>query len=595
MSITLALYNAVSSLQVNQIGLSTTAQNVSNANTEGYSRKVLAVENRIVDGRGVAVDVSSIFRVVDRFLVGEMRRQLSEYNSALAVDDFYTQMQNLFGAPGNNSTLSADLSQLTSALEALSSTPESAGLRFEVIAAGERIARNIVRLAQDIQTLRHQADQQIKAAVDDINAKLEEIETLNIEISRAVAEGREVPDLEDRRDLAVNSIANLIDLNVVAQSNGMVALLTQNGHVLLDGTRRLLDYSPASTVTQTSTFDAITIYSLDEDGAIIGEGDVLVSSGNSTTVASDVLSGKIEGLLQARDHELYDLARQVEAYAAALRDQINAVHNQGVGFPPPASLTGTRTVAATDAFQATGSVRIAVLDGDGLIVTAADIDLLALGATTVADLITTINAALGGDATASIVNGKLVIAATNSGNGIAINDSGTAETMTGRGFSHYFGLNDFFVGTSAATLAVRSDLADNPNFVSTAILSITAAAGGRGITRGDNRAVVALAELMATPVAFQAVGGLPQANLTLNEFAGAIVGLNAVRASNAQDTRAARELLAEDLVHRVQSVSGVNIDEELAKLIIFQNAYNASAQIIRIADEMFETLIGILE
>jgi len=81
MSITLALYNAVSSLQVNQIGLSTTSQNVSNANTEGYSRKVLAVENRIVDGRGIAVDVSSIFRVVDRFLVGEMRRQLSEYSS----------------------------------------------------------------------------------------------------------------------------------------------------------------------------------------------------------------------------------------------------------------------------------------------------------------------------------------------------------------------------------------------------------------------------------------------------------------------------------------------------------------------------------
>lgn len=595
MSITLALSNSISALQVNQIGLATTAQNVANANTPGYSRKQLNITTQVVDGQGIAVNVSSISRIVDSFLVREMRRQLSDFHNTSAVDAFYAQMQNLFGAPGNNSSLSADLSDFSSALEALATGPENASLRFEAVAAGERVARNLVKLAGDIQTLRFEADQQIKAAVDQINNQLREIETLNGEISRALADGRDVPDLEDKRDQAINKVAEFIDVNVTTRQDGSVALFTRSGRMLLEGSRRFVDYTPASTVTQSTAFGAITIFPLDASGQPTGNGEQILTAGDSATATTELVSGKIKGLLEARDSNLYELGLQVEAFATKLRDEVNAIHNQGSGFGAPGTLTGTRSVTTADAFQATGTVRIAVVDSAGVIVNSVDLDLTALGASTVGAVASAIDTALGADASVAVIDGKLVMTATGSGNGIAINDSGTAESATGRGFSHYFGMNDFFVGTSAATFAVRSDISTNPGNVSTAELSKTAAIGAQGITVGDNRVVQRLAQLMDTRLTFQPVGGLPLSSFTLNEFLGSMIGLNSVRAADAQDMRKAREILVDDLTNRVHSVSGVNVDEELANLIVFQNAYNMSAQVLKTASEMFDTLVNILQ
>lgn len=595
MSITLAINNAVSGLRVNQIGLATTAQNVANANTEGYSRKVLSVQTQVVDNQGIGVDVSSISRVVDTFLVREMRLQLSNLHNAQTVDAFFTQVQNLFGAPGNNSSLSADLSKFGSSVEALTNGPENASLRFDVVAAGERIARNLAKFAGDIQKLRFEADQQIKAAVDDINTQLKEIEILNGQITRAFSEGKDVPELEDKRDAAINKIAQFIDVNVSNRQDGSVGIFTRGGRTLFEGVRRVIEYTPTSTVTQTTSFGAVTIFALDATGQPTGNGEKIVTAGDSTSVTTDVISGKIKGLLQARDTDLYNLALQVEAFATKLKDEVNAIHNQGSGFGAPQTLTGTRDVATTDAFQGTGTVRVSVVNSSGVIVNSVDLDLTALGVTTVGAVASAIDTALGADASVAVINGQLVMTATASGNGIAINNQGTAESVTGRGFSHYFGMNDFFVGKGAANLAVRSDISSNPGFVTTAELSKTAAIGQQGISIGDNRVIQKLAGLMDTPLTFQPVGGLPLSSFTLGEFVGSMIGLNSVRASDALDTRKAREVLVDDLTRRIHSVSGVNVDEELANLIVFQNAYNTSAQVLKTASEMFDTLIGILK
>lgn len=595
MSITLAINNAVSGLRVNQIGLATTAQNVANANTEGYSRKVLSVQTQVVDNQGIGVDVSSISRVVDTFLVREMRLQLSNLHNAQTVDAFFTQVQNLFGAPGNNSSLSADLSKFGSSVEALTNGPENASLRFDVVAAGERIARNLAKFAGDIQKLRFEADQQIKAAVDDINTQLKEIEILNGQITRAFSEGKDVPELEDKRDAAINKIAQFIDVNVSNRQDGSVGIFTRGGRTLFEGVRRVIEYTPTSTVTQTTSFGAVTIFALDATGQPTGNGEKIVTAGDSTSVTTDVISGKIKGLLQARDTDLYNLALQVEAFATKLKDEVNAIHNQGSGFGAPQTLTGTRDVATTDAFQGTGTVRVSVVNSSGVIVNSVDLDLTALGVTTVGAVASAIDTALGADASVAVINGQLVMTATASGNGIAINDQGTAESATGRGFSHYFGMNDFFVGKDAANFAVRSDISSNPGFVTTAELSKTAAVGQQGISIGDNRVIQKLAGLMDTPLTFQPVGGLPLSSFTLGEFVGSMIGLNSVRASDALDTRKAREVLVDDLTRRIHSVSGVNVDEELANLIVFQNAYNTSAQVLKTASEMFDTLIGILK
>ncbi len=595
MSFTLIFNNATSGLQAAQAGLGATSQNIANVNTEGYSRKITNLETVLIDGEAVGVQVSSITRVADIFLIRELRAQISQFAAADTVGRFFTQMQNLFGAPGDDLSTGADIDAFNSALEAMANNPENASLRFEVVLTGKTIARNLAKMAADLQILRYEADQQIKAAVDEINAQLIEIESLNVQIALATAGNEEVPDLEDRRDAAILKIAEFIDINAITGANGRVSISTLSGHSLLEGSRRLIDYSPAATVKDTTTFGAITIFSLDSAGNPTGAGDIIATSGMSPNVTTEIESGKLKGLLDVRDGALADLAAQVESLSAMIRDQVNAVHNQGSGFPAPDVLTGTTTVADADAFDATGTVRVAVVDGTGVIVNSVDLDLTALGATTVGAVAVALNAALGADATVVVTNGKLTITAANSANGIAINDIGTAESVTGRGFSHFFGLNDFFTGTNAETLAVRADIVANPGRVTSTELSTTALVGEQGITIGDNRAIQRLAALGKTQFSFAAVGGLPLSNTTFTDFAGAIIGFGSVRAAEAQNARVSHEILLDNLTMRATSISGVNLDEEMANLILLQNAFTMSARVMTIASEMFDTLLEIVQ
>ena len=338
-------------------------------------------------------------------------------------------------------------------------------------------------------------------------------------------------------------------------------------------------------------FGAVTSSRLDADGLPVGTPAQLVSSGTSSTVTSSLLSGRIKGLVETRDSALVDLGNQIEALSDTLRDQVNAIHNQGSGFPAANVLTGTRTVAGSDAFQATGNMRISVVGATGLIVDTVDIDLTATGATTVNGLMSTINTALSGNALAQITNGNLVITATNSSNGLAINDIGSAESATTLGVSHFFGLNDFFTGARSRDLAVRSDISTDPSRVSTAQLSTAANVGEAGITIGDNRTAQALDGIDDTQFTFAAVGGLPNSVATLGEFTGAIIGLNSVRAANAEQVNDRADLLLDNVTNLLTSQTGVNLDEELSNLILFQNAFEMSARILSIASEMFDLLL----
>jgi len=278
-----------------------------------------------------------------------------------------------------------------------------------------------------------------------------------------------------------------------------------------------------------------------------------------------------------------------------VRNEYNAVHNSGSSFPAVNSLTGTRTVASGDAFTATGNVRIAVVNADGsLAANAVDIDLTATGATTVGALVTTINAALGANGSAAIVNGKLVITATNSTQGIVINTSDSLVSGTTEGFPDFFGLNDFFIGSGSTDFAVRADLIIDPSRVSMGKLSLTATSGQSGITVGDNSVITNLAALTQKGLSFAAVSGLPAGTFSMEHYAGVILGLNAVQAARAEAAAELEGDLLENLEIRKASQTGVNIDEELASILVFQNSFAASARVISAAQELFDSLLSIV-
>ena len=175
-----------------------------------------------------------------------------------------------------------------------------------------------------------------------------------------------------------------------------------------------------------------------------------------------------------------------------------------------------------------------------------------------------------------------------------------------RCFSYFFGLNDFFVTPGSVTndavtgiaqgLSLRDDLNQATGYLSRGNLSTDAAlaVGDLGIAQGDNSVVDAMAAAFGQNFTFAAAGDVPQITSTLSGYAAEIVGVNAIQAARNTERLEFETSLEEQLSLRFQSQVGVNIDEEMASLILYQNSYAASARIITTTQEMFDDLQRII-
>jgi len=435
-------------------------------------------------------------------------------------------------------------------------------------------------MALEIQKMRTDADQGISAAIDTVNLRLGEIAELNAQIARDLAAGLPIANFEDQRDKAIDAVSEYLKFSTFSRSTGEVVLVTEGGRILVDS--RI----PTFTHTPSAGLDVSVSYPGPIDGINL----------DGVDITTEIVGGKIGALIAQRDTTLPNLAAEIDVLANTIFDEINAIHNDGAAFPPPNTLNGTRTVAGGDAFAGTGTTRIAITDANGGLVAApVELDLSAYA--TVGDLVTAIDTALGADGSAAIVNGVLQIDAAVSTNGVAINENDTA--IGAQGFSHYFGLNNFFVGDAsvnlASNIAVRADIIATPELVSHTELSATAAiAGDTAITSGGIAVIQRIADKFSDTIAFAATGDIGATNVSMTDYASQILSVNATQAAEAANQIAFKEVLRADIKFRAESFSGVNIDEEMADLITLQNSFSAVARVITVTQEMMDTLNQII-
>ncbi len=214
--------------------------------------------------------------------------------------------------------------------------------------------------------------------------------------------------------------------------------------------------------------------------------------------------------------------------------------------------------------------------------------------------------------------GFLKISAINSSNGVAISELDSSMngqvnpltsaiisgTDTGLAFSDFFQLNDLFVrqsdGTSnALDMAVRSSIQNNPQFISTGQLTaVPAPAPGTGLLppytytlgAGNNQAAENLLNLQNQSISFGAVTGMPATTLTLSGYGTQIIGYAASKVSAASSNATSQQGVFSGLQQQAQSVSGVNVDQQMTLMIELQNAYAASAKIITTMQSIFTAL-----
>jgi flagellar hook-associated protein 1 len=583
MSLDIARLIAFSGISAAELQIAVASSNISNADTPGYTQKTANQESLVTGGTGTGVDITGITSNVDKLLLKSLIGATSDLGSASTVNDYMTQLQQLFGTASNSAgsttgtSLANTLASLESALSSLAGNPSSVSLQSAVVGAVDDVASQLRETSKGIQNLRANADQDISTSVTSINNDLKQIADLNAEIKQGAASGQSTADLEDQRNSALQDLSSYMNVSYFTTSSGDLQVFTSSGQALVDSMAHPLSHTTSPNVSASSTFSPITV--------------------NGVDITSQITSGKIGGLLTMRDKTLPAAQSQLDELAQQLKSSLNAVSNQGTSLPPPASLTGTTTVAGTDplsSLPASGTVRIAVVGQSGNLVSYQDIDLSQYS--TVNDLVTKINSISGLSASVD-ANGHLSITATTSGDGVAINDMTSSVGSGGQGFSSYFGLNDLVTGKGAADFAVRGDLLDGDAGLPTATLdsSATLTPGSPVLSPGSTTVIDAFTNALTAQTNFAAAGGLSATTGSFADYAAAIVSDVASKASQASSTFTSKSTAQSTYANSLSSETGVNVDEENNRVAALQNKYAATSQLIQAVNTMFNSLLTAMQ
>lgn len=333
MSLTLGLNTALSGLMTNQRGLDVIAQNVVNVNTKGYTRKVMNPESRVLDGKGAGVQDGGVTRMVNEGLLKDIRRQSSNLGQLQAEQRFYPRIDDLFGEVADNTSISHALNQLSEAFEVLATETDKPAMQWATVQSGQDVAEKLRTMTTQLQDLRLEADREIEAVVNLINIKLTDIHDLNQKIVKNSAVATGTTDLEDKRDMLLTELAQMIDIQYFKRNDGGTVVYTSSGEMLLDNQPQLLSYSASANVDPWMT-------------AAGGQFGKISVAGGTTDFGPSIVSGELRAYLDMRDKIIPDMQATVDEIAVQMKEAMNLAHNRGTSFPNVANTyEGTRIFA----------------------------------------------------------------------------------------------------------------------------------------------------------------------------------------------------------------------------------------------------------
>jgi flagellar hook-associated protein 1 FlgK len=542
-------------LLTQQLALEVTGNNIANVETEGYSRQDVILESNtprsISQGQlGTGVRVSGIERVFDQFLFQQILSEGDLTGNFNVREDVYEQLEVLFNENQGRS-LNSELSELFAAFQDLSSNPTGLPERAEVVGRAQSLAAVFNNLGDGLFKIQRNIDAIVSDEVSKINSLTSEISKLNQAIFANSPGQFSANDLKDQRDKLIKELSEKIDITLVKESDGQLSLTLGNGTPLV-----LKDLS----------FQLSTGLNGNNKSFL----DVFISNnaGGTSNVTSAIQGGELKGYLDMRDLEVPAVKQKLDRLAAGFVQEFNRVHQQGFGvdgstgvnfFTPLAPTVFTNTLN-------TGAAQVSVVNASPTTVSVDDFEITMTGA----NAFTLTNLTTGANA------GSFTFAAGTTFNlagGFAVNITGTPAV--GDRFK-------FSVSENAATFVkVSSTVLGNSQKI---------AAGNSTTGDGGNAGDLAAlqSDLTFNSVTLQSGSGA----FTFDEFYNALVSAIGIESASAQAGVRQQEGVLLQLNNRRESISGVSIDEELINLVQFQQAFNASARMISLVEELFDTLIN---
>ena len=317
-----------------------------------------------------------------------------------------------------------------------------------------------------------------------------------------------------------------------------------------------------------------------------------------------VYGGKLATYFNVRDDNCGRYLDELDATAKSLIWEVNRIHSQGAGTSLLDYAQGQQGVSNTTV--PLGSAQAVLPDSDRL--QAGNVNFYFYNKTTgeyvssgqldfdsatagvqnfdptkhsLTDVAAAINNTFPTQLSASIQDGKLII------NTAAGSDLQFALGTDSTGMMAALGVNTFFTGTDASSIAVNSQLHSNVNYIAAGQVN-----GQEQINKGDNANATAIGKLVDTNVTISTVWKTTT-NQTISQYYASLVTTVGADTKLAKTNSEYHAALTSDLSDQVSSASGVNLDEEMANLIKYQHSYTAAAKLITTADQMLQTLLGL--
>ncbi|MEN1678682.1 MAG: flagellar hook-associated protein FlgK [Planctomycetota bacterium] len=562
-------------LQAMQIGLQVVGNNIANANTTGFIREEVLYSPAPVQEiggltLGLGVEIDAIVQKSDSFLNDRLRGAGADRASADVQRDALNSLETLIGEL-TDTDISTSLTSFFGAIVEISNGDgDTNSLRNLAIGSGETLTADIRRLSTRAFDLRSEYDTRISLSAADINLYAEEVRALNLRIVNIEAGGALGSDagaLRTERDNALAKLSELLDVQVTEQPSGAVNVAVGGESLIFEGVRREVQVSESQDGSGETTS---TLRFADNNGSITTTG------------------GEVEGLLEARDTIVGGFLDTLDNFAALLASEFNKLYSQGQGAVGFDSLTSTEAVVDASASLDEAGLPVALTSGSFQLLvynpdegstktTDITIDLDGLdGDTTLNSLAADLNAVDGVSASVNAA-GRLVITADSSD----VQFSFAGDEANESGVLAALGLNTFFTGSTARSIAVNTELTDGPAAAAKFAASLSGVGEG-----GDFANALRLSEFASRPL--DAADGA-----SLNSTYDQMINEIAQQATIAGSVADGLSSFEATLLGEQQALSGVNLDEEAIEMITLQRTYQASARFIQTVSDLLDVLVNL--
>lgn len=280
MSLSLALSSALSGITLSARGTQLVADNIANAQTDGYGVRSLSQAAQTLGGLGHGVIATGIRREVDQVLLADLRTAQAQLTGETTRAQFWSRMETAFGLPDQPGSLLDLLSGLETGLQRAAADPGSQNLLLQVRQTAQDITARLNMLQDTVQTQRDTADAAIARDVGTLNSALDQIATLNDRIQRQTLTGTMPTALMDARQRLVDQVSDIVAVQEFQRADGRIMLMGRDGTILVDSRAVQFDFSRSPLPDPGDTVVSGALSRVSVNGRDLMPGNAMLSSGH---------------------------------------------------------------------------------------------------------------------------------------------------------------------------------------------------------------------------------------------------------------------------------------------------------------------------